>query len=164
MIDYSIYYKSKPVESDGVKNLGCWDILISAYNNTDRVRIVYDSVRAKQKLWVIHSEYGFEKLDSSILSNSYVNESESESEFITVFFKSININPGNVNQKSICIDATGFLRPYLMFMILFLYKIGAKKIDVSIQRTIALHKERKNNVFSWCCTRSKDLSMDLEGL
>jgi hypothetical protein len=125
MIDYSIFYKKiLKIGEDWSDGVG-WDLFISAYNESERVQFVYDHIEAQKKCWISHAEYGFREDEcpaGTIISNEY-----NEALFIKEIIERIGI--ADFSEKRICIDITGFMRPNLMFMILYLKHLGAKTID-----------------------------------
>lgn len=59
MIDYDIYYReSLTIENDSL-NSETFDIFISAFNASDRVKDVFNKVNSNYKYWLIHPEYKF---------------------------------------------------------------------------------------------------------
>jgi len=127
-MDYNIFYKQGPCKPEQINGLGEWDIFISAYNNSERVSIVFDKVISTDKYWMIHPEYCFSEQD--IPSNGtkvfYSNDIVTESEFIRRSFNQFWGSEKNaievLKEKKICIDSTGFLIPHLVYMMLYLYK------------------------------------------
>ena len=59
----------------------------------------------------------------------FVSDSRHEAEFIREFWEQHPLR-GDLAAGSICIDATGFLRPHLMFFIRLLFSEGVRRIDV----------------------------------
>lgn len=80
-----------------------YDIFISAYNNSERVTQIYDNIRSDSKRYLLFNEY-------NIQSENTHERIGNNSDLLT-FVKSIDVN------KAICIDITGFIRPYLIFLI-----------------------------------------------
>lgn len=138
MLDYTIYYKtSLSIDSNWpIENR--WDVFISAYTAADRVLKVFDKVDAQSKHWIVLPEYQFDT--SSLPKNCYQHgEAAQEAECIAQFWKRNNIS----NDQSICIDTTGFLRPYLVFLIGWLKAKGFKHVDmIYSEPTHYVKKER----------------------
>jgi len=57
-LNYNIFYKSELPRTGAWS--AHWDLFISAFNLTDRVRGVFDKVLASKKYWIIHNEYSYE--------------------------------------------------------------------------------------------------------
>jgi hypothetical protein len=124
MVDYTVFYKES---SDPSAVIGDWDIFISAYNETDRVKHVFDATRATEKHWLIHAEYGFS--DSEIPSGSNVYASPAdvrEDDYISGFAEA---RLARVADARLCVDISGFMRPHLMFLVRFLAARGVKRFD-----------------------------------
>ena len=56
-MNYTYQYRDQ-VSADQLSQ-ELWDLFISAYNTTERVTNVFNSVKATQKDWIIHQEYRF---------------------------------------------------------------------------------------------------------
>src|SRR5438876_519352 len=112
MIDYSIYYRTTlPLERTwrGYS----WDLFLSAFNSSERVLSVYGRVRAARKSWLVFPEYGFRRRELPG-GACFAGQAGSESEFIQNLFGSLSVD---LAKASVCIDITGFIRPYLIFLI-----------------------------------------------
>ena len=57
--EYNIFYKTD-LSSELAWRGHAWDIFASAFNSSERVRIVFDKVNAREKYWLIHSEYDYQ--------------------------------------------------------------------------------------------------------
>jgi len=135
LIDYSIYYKSKPVREPALSGIGQWDIFISSYNQSERVNIAFDKVNATNKFWLLHTEYDFQSHELPTKGSIFQDAAaDSESKFIISFFEKLfletNTTKETIKFKRLCIDSTGFIRPHFMFLILYLYKIGVTELDI----------------------------------
>ena len=107
MIDYSIfYYQAYSSPND----LSDYDIFISAYNSSERVKSVL-VILMLQKLWLIHPEYLFNDLE--LPKDGIIVKPEERSESIQVRTLLNNIN--NITEVKLCIDITGFMRHVLIF-------------------------------------------------
>lgn len=127
MIDYTIFYKESYTPDSDWATRETWDLFFSAYNSSDRVSHVFDEISAVRKIWLVHEEYGYDEND--IPSKDYfLSTGRSEAEFVIKFFEHLNIS--NISERHICIDATGFMRPTLMFLLLYIKHLGFKKLDV----------------------------------
>ena len=122
-----------------------WDVFVSAYNESDRVRRVYGMVRAKEKHWVVHGEYGYEK-GGVDLANAFWNASRDEAEFVLGFLEE-RVRGVDWSKTSICVDATGFMRPHLMFLLRLLFERGADVVDILYSEP-EYYKRQERTVFS----------------
>lgn len=126
MIDYTIYYKRELSTTLPWSTENNWDLFISAYNSSERVNTVFKKVPAKQKQWVILPEYKYytnEYPDGKVFSSS----ADHEVDFILDYFEELSLG---IENQNICIDITGFIKPYAMVLFRHLMKIGLKKVDV----------------------------------
>lgn len=124
MTDFSFYYKTTSSDATALLASRSWDVFISAYNSADRVNKIFSTINAKNKYWILFNEYGYERSDFP--SQSLTADTWDEADFIINIFSMMHIDPS----RSICIDSTGFIRPYLAFLILYLNKMSFKKIDI----------------------------------
>ena len=126
---YSIQFRKQlPVDSNWAFHP--WDIYVSAYNSSDRVKETYEKVPAKRKIWIIHGEYDY---STGELPSGYcfISRASSEADFIKELVADLETNSGrDLADLSICIDITGFMRPHLLFLALYLKHRGVKKYDV----------------------------------
>lgn len=126
MSDYSIFYKDAflPVADWALGSH--WDVFLSAFNATERVRRVFADVNADAKWWLVHREYGFSQAE--IPAGGLVHSAPAayrEDEFLLDFMQN-NVK----GATSICVDISGFMRPHLMFLVRTLKEFGVKKFDV----------------------------------
>ena len=106
-IKYSLF-KRKALRSVGeLAHSGPWDIFLSAYNEEDRINLVFDAVRASKKVLFNLPDYqsNLTTLPNSILALS----GDKESEIVTEMISKGKVGKG----AKICIDATGIVRQYL---------------------------------------------------
>ena len=124
MIDYTYLYRDVVTAADLAT--GGWDVLISAYNPTERVRTVFEAADAHQKDWLVHSEYGLatDKLPKLAFSC----QSEREDEYV-VDYAEARLPGSDFSSISFCIDLTGLMRPHLLYLVKYLSLRGAKRFD-----------------------------------
>ena len=125
MLDYTFFYRQN-LPIDG--NWPSWDVFISAYNHSERVQRVFDQVHAKEKYWIIHPQYGYHAGDPE-LPNSFYHPSLDEAEFVQEFWKNC-LSCSDLRSKKVCIDATGFLRPHLIFLLKIFHWQEWNSIDI----------------------------------
>lgn len=129
-IDYDIFYREKlPIEKYPI-NASPFDIFISAFNASDRVKDVFDKIDSHQKYWLIHPEYSFSSDElTEIQATLIVKPTEfSEESQVQLLLSSINIE--TIETSRICIDSTGFMRNVLALLIIALGHMGAKKLNI----------------------------------
>ena len=106
-----------------------WDIFISAYNDSCRVQHVFDKVQATKKYWIVHEEYGY-RPELLTLEDFFLCEASNEVGILDFWEQKIGKEHVDVDNEKMCIDATGFMRPHLMFLLKVLVSKGITKFDV----------------------------------
>lgn len=101
----------------------CYDIFVSGFDGCERTSVVYNKIVAPEKYWLIFPQYVQSECTPS--EGCLTNEAIIEDDYILKVMKGIN-----VSGKRVCIDATGFLIPHLLFLIQHLQRQGMKNIDV----------------------------------
>lgn len=131
-MNYSFLYKKKfedttPLNISSKLN---YDLLISAYNESERVNHIFNHVNAAEKHWLIFPEYQFEEIEIVHLAGTRFdfssNRTADEDEIIMDYFEK---NEDLILNGNIAIDITGMLRPYIVFLIRLLKERKAKKVD-----------------------------------
>lgn len=112
MIDYSIFYRDS---YQNPHDLPHYDIFISAYNSSERVQNIYDSIKANRKIWLIHPEYLYTDLEIPS-GNDIVTPTIEEKDEVSQVNKLID-SLGDIENLNICIDITGFMRHVLIFLV-----------------------------------------------
>lgn len=131
MHDYTIFYKNT-LPHEGSGSLDCqWETFISVDTSTLRVASIYQRVIANRKEKIQLPEY---LPLNSCLSN--------EAEIISSFFSKIDISNG-----SLCIDITGFLAPYLLFLIKYLNARQIRKFDI-IYTEPSFYENKEDTAFA----------------
>ena len=125
-MNFDYFYKTKLEIEDDWGNDNQWDIFLSCYNSSERVKVVFDKVKASKKYWIIAPEYQYKKEEYPDNGNVFDSEYVDESEFINDLFDEI----GEVKGLSICIDITGFMRHHLLYLIGYLNFLKINKFDV----------------------------------
>lgn len=126
---YNILYK-RELTTTSRWQFSPWDVFISAFNSSDRVREVYSKAPARHKIWMIHSEYGYNEQELPA-GNHYVSTVKSEAAYIAGLISHVEQLTGeSISSLSICVDITGFMRPHLVFLPFYLRTMGVRKYDV----------------------------------
>ncbi len=145
MIDYSIFYKEKFQYDSGWQNKLNYDVFLSAYSNAERVQKAYNLVKAVKKHWLIMPEFGYDKTE---LPGTECYDpglsSSSEAEYIQGMWRTLNLDS---SLDRICIDITGFIRPYLLYMVWWLKYIGVTKFDAIYSEPV-IYTNRGKTKFS----------------
>jgi hypothetical protein len=139
--EYNIFYKTE-LSATSAWSTVAWDVFASAYNSSERVRLVFDRVPAKQKHWLIHSEYDYQAAELPTGSVIHLNADEAES--IKVFVQTVERSAGRtIEELSICVDLTGFMRPHLLFLALYLNFRKVRRFDVLYTEPDGYKKKEK---------------------
>lgn len=143
MFDYTLCYKSALSIEDEWRDVPHWDIFISAFTSAERVQKTFQRVVANRKIWAILPQYRFK--DSELPSEEhYIGGELSEDSYIKNLFSYINVDIPNVK---ICIDITGFIRPFLAYLLKYLTDRGVKQFD-ALYSEPGQYKKREDTDFS----------------
>lgn len=163
-MDYEIFYKKK-IEKDEIEqklSSEKFNLFISAYNESNRIKYVFDNVIAEKKHWLIFPEYNFSQLDLIELNELNVeifNFSEKKylnnEDLILVDYVENNIE--TLNNGKVLIDITGFLRPHLVFLVRLLKIKQVSKISFLYSEPM-IYKKKENTVFSDDFKEIKEIS------
>lgn len=123
-----------------------YDFFISAYTNEEIVLETYKYIDAKEKLWVLFDEYAIAKstIDGEYFEYTVQDKNKSEAEYILKLFSE---KLADKQTLQICIDTTGFMKPYMVFLLLLLNQKGFKKIDL-IYTEPQSYEKNENTEFS----------------
>jgi hypothetical protein len=128
MIDPSVLYRVAAGKRLFVADRQIYDVFLSAFNLSERVRVVFDLVQASSKYWIIHNEYQFSDAELPINSKLLQSNAENEGDFIIDVFE--NLESPLMSDARLCVDITGFMRAHLMFLMYFLKAKGLKSFDL----------------------------------
>lgn len=132
MRDYTIFYKMQmPPNRNWGEGLE-WDLFISAFNESERVRTVFDTIKAHERHWMVLPEYGFteEQLPQHSPEKGvyrYLSDFRNESDYLEGYFDSY---PRDYSGLRICVDITGFMRPHLLTLLWRFMLKGVRSLDV----------------------------------
>ena len=115
MIDSALTHlvDAKFLLANALKDSMSWDVLISSYNDNQRVKDVFDSIPAPLKNWWILPEYGYEASEGPEGSH-YRSTSWNEAELVDEGLASIpNLTP----ITRLCVDITGFLPQHILYLL-----------------------------------------------
>lgn len=101
-----------------------FDVFLSAFNDSDRVRAVYQEVDAGQKHWLVHGEYGY--LASDLPPEPFW-ETAAPEEPIDAWercFADLKLDPS----QKLAVDITGMMRPHLVTLPLMLHRLGFRQV------------------------------------
>jgi hypothetical protein len=126
MIDYTIFYKKKYKPDDDWQSENNWDLLISAYNSSERVQKIFEEANAREKHWLMLPDYDYKENEFPLSGKVFAPALTHEADFIQEYFQQARID---ISNKKLCVDITGFMRPHLMFLIKYLWMNGVYKFD-----------------------------------
>ncbi len=134
--DYTIFYKRQLSLSGTWSPQENWDLFISAYVPAERTKSVFDKVNAKHKFWLIFPEYDYNTAEYPC-GEVYDKIADDEATFIAHFW---DILPADSQNLRICIDISGFIRPYLIYLVIWLIEKGVTKFDAIYSEPIQYQK------------------------
>jgi hypothetical protein len=139
---FDYFYKKNLSVNDAWADEDSWDVLISGFNASERIKTVFDKSSADLKIWLVFPHYGFAIEEYPLTGDVYSGVSFEESEYLNDFFDTY---ADKLQGKKICIDITGFMRPHLIFLVkLFQFK-GIVKFDVIYSDPIRYQKKDDTN-------------------
>ena len=107
-----------------------YDVFISAYTDEDIVTKTFENFQATKKYWLLFPEYNFDINSLNIKGNIFYPNIKFidnwEIEYILDFIDTASLKP----DMSLCIDISGFIKPYMIFLIHYLKEKGYQKIDI----------------------------------
>ena len=140
-MDYCSSFREK-TERDGHID-GRWDLLLSAFNPSDRVRGLLDRIDAKRKMWILHPEYGIGTGDVPGGLEILHDDGDDEAAFCAKLLAGL---PNDLNQLRLAIDITGFMRPQMMCLIALLER-RVDRLDVFYSEPVT-YARREETEFS----------------
>ncbi|SET62446.1 hypothetical protein [Thorsellia anophelis] len=127
MIDYTIFHKQEISYHQLECDLINFDKFISAYNQSERVKNIFNKFPAKSKFWVIHPEYKFEEDEYPSGGEYIVLKMEDIVLQVDLIMDKLDIKNHIKNDLTLCIDCTGFMRNILILLLMKLSYAGMKK-------------------------------------
>jgi hypothetical protein len=137
-----MYYKDElDIDADWPE----WSLFLSAYNLSDRLSKVFDKVESKEKYWLIFPEYDFNGGELPDDDNQIEVIRGTEAEQLMPIIKQLSLK--DFKDRNICIDATGFMRAQLLFLLAFFKKNNFKKVDI-LYCEPSHYSQKENTMFS----------------
>ena len=134
--DYTIFYKRQLSVSGEWSSQENWDLFISAYVPAERTKCVFNKVNATHKYWLIFPEYGYTTAEYPC-GKVYDEAADDEATFIAHFWNTL---PADSQNLRICIDISGFIRPYLIYLVIWLLEKGVTRFDAIYSEPIQYQK------------------------
>ena len=125
------YLVDRKEKIDNFDDLDKFDIFISAFNDSHRVRYVFTNIIASQKLWWILPEYNYSAKDLKSIDreeNIIDGLSGNEADLVIQGMKSSGID--DPCQLNVCIDITGFMRPHIFMLLKYFQSAKPKSLTI----------------------------------
>lgn len=120
---YQHLYRWEVAPDRLAKFLPQFDVLISAYNGSDRVQNVFERLTATERYWVVQQEYGYDSSEYPKSGILIAPDTDSEGIFAISVLKEL----GALEPNRICVDATGFMRHTLLALLRRLVDTGCEQ-------------------------------------
>jgi hypothetical protein len=137
MIEY-LKFRRERFELSRLGNCPQWDVLISAYNNSDRVRRVFEAAPARSKYWFMANEYRYERREAPTGSPVVWLPEGNESDAIVQGLTQTGVD---FAKERLCVDITGFMRPHILFLTKYLSRVGVWRFDVIYSEPVQYTKK-----------------------
>ena len=123
-MDYTYFYKHQfhSLTEAGLRDT-TYDLFISSFVDSERVTLLAGTLQYNDSLWLVDQR----DENSLFVQDKHKLVVESNEDYLNIHNKLKDIYLAG---KSICIDATGFRIPYLLFVIRVLHQCGVKKFDI----------------------------------
>lgn len=136
-MDYALFFRRAIGLDRLAKEVGQFDVFVSAYNSSDRVRAVFGEVRARRKLWLVHPEYQYAGLELPAGVPLVQPPTLDEATQVEALLDAL----GSLEGRSLCIDITGFMRHVLVFLLPRLAFAGVKSFTALYSEPISYKKQ-----------------------
>ena len=97
-----------------------WDLFVSAFNGSERVQRVFETVPAKRRAWWVLPEYAYSADEVTHLADAVLLAPGHEDQVITQGLAAVGFRVG----QRLCVDITGMMRPQILFLMAFLKEQG----------------------------------------
>ena len=128
-----------------------YDVFVSGFDGSVRTKRIYDRISAHEKHWLVFPQYT--QYECPLPYEYLTSEALLEDGFILEVMNGVILK-----DKTVCIDATGFLIPHLLFLIRHLKWQGVKIFDI-IYSEPASYARAEDTEF----TRDVDMPRPIEG-
>lgn len=124
-----------------------YGLLVSGFNNSDRVREVFNSLSADAKLWVFQAEYDYSAAEQAACGFPDHIACDSFEESVVAETIADAIMSRLSHGKRLCVDITGFMRCHIMALVETLARRGIKSFD-AVYSEPHRYKDREDTLFS----------------
>lgn len=140
MIDYTVFYKDRYKPEDDWATKHHWDLLISAYNQSQRVQKIFKDTHASEKHWWIIPDYEYQPDEYPEIGQCFAPKSQHEAEFVQDYFDQAKLDIARIR---LCVDITGMMRPHLLFLLKYLWVNRVEKFDVLYADPVRYEKKHE---------------------
>ena len=135
---FSLFHREN-LTLEGLSRLYEWDLFVAAHNLSERVEVLYENVPSRLKRRLVFPEYGLTDLEMTDSEMGMVHGSD-EAESVVQFCNHLELE--KYKPGGLCVDITGFIRPYLLFLLLWFHVQGFRRVDfLYAEPSIYLDKE-----------------------
>ena len=128
--DYGLYLREEIFGARGWQATDTYDLFLSAFNLGERTAEVYGRIGAAEKVWLIHEEYGL-SISELPVGPKFGLAGSDEAIYCKALIDGLLASGKlDVARTRLCIDITGILRPHLMFITLYLKRLGVRVVDM----------------------------------
>jgi hypothetical protein len=138
MLDYRILYRRKLALTDLSTASADWTTFLSAHNDSDRVREVFEAVESEVRHWLIHPEYQF--AENELPTGAIAPKAFNEAEFWAAY---VRASGADLTAGTVCVDTTGFMRPHLAYLMAWLFAAGVKRFVALYTDPVHYTKQEK---------------------
>ncbi|MEG3146762.1 hypothetical protein U1839_19085 [Sphingomonas sp. RT2P30] len=128
--DYGLYLRQEIFGARGWQATDTYDLFLSAFNLGERIAEIYGHIGATEKIWLIHEEYGLSSAELPVGEKFELTSSDEAIYCKALIDYLLASGKLDVARTRLCIDITGILRPHLMFITLYLKRLGVRVIDM----------------------------------
>lgn len=139
-MDYTYFDKECYHHIDELDNLEKYDLFISMFVDSDRVKVPYSRIKAKNELWITISE----DQNAKFLKDKNLLILHGNEDFDTLLFE---LRKLKIEKLKICVDSTGFRLQYLLFLMRCMEIEKVRTFDILYTRTKTVSRPRKNQLF-----------------
>lgn len=132
---YDVFCAESYKDLNRLKRSKHYELFISAYTQESMLKDVYNSVDSKEKIWIVFPDYCFSDNDlKEVYESKYFSyksdlaSNELEMSIIDKFITDSNLT--SFKNTEICIDLTGFVKPYMIYLLYSLKNLGFSSVDV----------------------------------
>lgn len=143
MKDFTIFYKDR-LSIDDISSLDNWDLMLSAYRTSERVKRVFGETPANKKIWISLPEYA---LGEEVMPQENIFRATQDSE-ATLFHDLREFLGDDLSTDTrLCVDITGFVGHYVVYLLKWLQHLGVRKFD-ALYAEPATYNARADTRFS----------------